>query len=93
VHTLPSARRAFCQTENLSTTGVLLRGFGHYPLGARIQFEISLPGEKEPIRGEAEVCRTTNFAREKMEGFGAAFTNFHGGDQQRLEQYLSDSDD
>jgi hypothetical protein len=93
VHTRPSARRAFCQTENLSTTGVLLRGFGHYPLGAKIEFEISLPGETEPIRGAAEVCRTTNFARERLEGFGATFTDFQGDDGQRLEQYLSASDE
>ena len=44
-------------------------------------------------RGNAEVCRTTNFAREKMEGFGANFTEFHGEDRQRLEQYLSASDE
>lgn len=93
VHTRPSARRAFCQTENLSVSGVLLRGFGHYPFGATIEFEISLPGEPEPIRGTAKLCRTTDFAREQMEGFGAIFADFRGNDGERLEQYLSASDE
>jgi hypothetical protein len=88
VHTQSAPRRAFCQTENVSTSGMLLRGFGHYPQGTRLEFELSLPGVSDPICGAAEVRRVTNAAIERVEGFGARFTEFTGTDRGRLEQYL-----
>ena len=49
--------RTFCQTENVSETGMLLRGFGHYPPGTSIDFEINIPGQPDPIRGSASAPR------------------------------------
>ncbi len=80
--------RAFCQTENLSRSGVLLRGFGHYPKGTPLQFEISIPGEPTPIRGRAEVRRTTDLAAERVEGVGASFVGFEDDDGRRLTAFL-----
>ena len=80
--------RAFCQTENVSVSGMLLRGFGHYPTGTTIDFEINIPGESEPIRGSAEIARTTNIAVERLEGVGARFLSFLGADQSRLSTYV-----
>lgn len=80
--------RAFCQTENLSRTGMLLRGFGHYPRGTPVEFELSIPGEPGPIRGRAEVLRTTDLTTERVEGVGARFLGFEGDDGLRLESYL-----
>ena len=80
--------RAFCQTENVSVSGMLLRGFGHYPAGTTIDFEINIPGESEPIRGSAEISRTTNIAVERLEGVGARFLSFLGADQSRLSTYV-----
>lgn len=80
--------RAFCQTENLSRTGMLLRGFGHYPRGTPVEFELSIPGEPGPIRGRAEVLRTTDLTTERVEGVGARFLGFQDDDGRRLESYL-----
>ena len=82
--------RTFCQTENVSETGMLLRGFGHYPPGTTIDFEINIPGQSEPIRGRATIARTTNVSSEMMEGVGARFDDFRDGDRARLTEYLND---
>jgi hypothetical protein len=82
--------RTFCQTENISETGMLLRGFGHYPPGTAIDFEINIPGQSDPIRGSATIARTTNVALERMEGVGARFETFLGQDGGRLTEYLND---
>ena len=82
--------RTFCQTENISESGMLLRGFGHYPPGTTIDFEINIPGQPDPIRGRASIARTTNVALERMEGVGARFENFRDGDRARLTDYLND---
>jgi hypothetical protein len=81
--------RTFCQTENVSETGMLLRGFGHYPPGTTIDFEIDIPGQSDPIRGSATIARTTNVQLERMEGVGARFESFIGQDQIRLTDYLT----
>lgn len=80
--------RAFCQTENVSRSGMLLRGFGHYPRGTQVEFEISIPGEPAPIRGRALVQRTTDLTAERVEGVGARFVGFEGDDALRLASYL-----
>jgi hypothetical protein len=82
--------RTFCQTENISETGMLLRGFGHYPPGTTIDFEINIPGQSDPIRGTATIARTTNVSLERMEGVGARFQTFMGQDEGRLTEYLND---
>ena len=82
--------RTFCQTENVSETGMLLRGFGHYPPGTTIDFEINIPGQSDPIRGQATIARTTNVSAEMMEGVGARFNDFRDGDRARLTEYLNE---
>jgi hypothetical protein len=82
--------RTFCQTENVSESGMLLRGFGHYPPGTTIDFEINIPGQSDPIRGHATIARTTNVAAEMMEGVGARFDDFRDGDRARLTEYLNE---
>jgi DNA-binding NarL/FixJ family response regulator len=82
--------RTFCQTENISESGMLLRGFGHYPPGTTIDFEINIPGQSDPIRGTATIARTTNVNLERMEGVGARFQSFMGQDGYRLTEYLND---
>jgi hypothetical protein len=82
--------RTFCQTENISESGMLLRGFGHYPPGTTIDFEINIPGQPDPIRGRATIARTTNISLERMEGVGARFDDFREGDRTRLTDFLND---
>jgi hypothetical protein len=68
---------------------MLLRGFGHYPPGTTIDFEINIPGQCDPIRGTATIARTTNVNLERMEGVGARFQTFMGQDGYRLTEYLN----
>jgi hypothetical protein len=77
-----------CQTENLSASGMLLRGFGHYPVGTALDFELDLPGDAAPIRGGAEVARITDPSRERLTGFAARFVSFLDEDRSRLEIFL-----
>jgi hypothetical protein len=81
--------QSFCQTQNLSATGVLIRGFDHYPKGAKIDFEISLPSDTAPIRGSGLISRRTEKRHERVEGLGIKFTSFHGSDQRRLTDFLA----
>ena len=81
--------QSFCQTQNLSATGVLIRGFDHYPQGAKIDFEISLPTDTAPICGSGMISRRTEKRTERVEGLGIKFTSFHGTDQHRLMDFLA----
>lgn len=81
--------QSFCQTQNLSATGVLIRGFAHYPMGTTIDFEISLPSDTAPIRGSGTISRRTERRTEKIDGLGIRFTSFHGTDQRRLTDFLA----
>jgi len=81
--------QSFCQTQNLSATGVLIRGFAHYPMGTTIDFEISLPTDTAPIRGSGTISRRTEKRTEKIDGLGIRFTSFHGTDQRRLTDFLA----
>ena len=82
--------KALCQTENISESGMLLRGFQHYPTGTVFEFEIQLPGEGVSIKGKAEIARTTNTEREPTRGFGARFVDLDSDDQARLASLLGD---
>ena len=81
--------QSFCQTQNLSASGVLIRGFGHYPQGSKIDFEISLPTDSAPIRGSGTISRRSQRRTEGIDGLGIKFTSFHGTDQRRLADFLA----
>ncbi|RLE22826.1 MAG: hypothetical protein DRJ65_13085 [Acidobacteria bacterium] len=81
-------RQAFCQTENLSDSGMLLRGFQRFPPGTKFSFEMQVPGADLILKGSAEVTRTTDVARENIEGFGARFIEIKPSDLWMLEQLL-----
>lgn len=76
-------------THNISENGLLIVGVPNLPLGAKLTFELSLPGTASPIRGEAEVVRHTDPTREKVEGIGARIISFAGDGHQRLQAYLT----
>ena len=81
--------QSFCQTMNLSATGVLIRGFAHYPQGSKIDFEINLPADTAPIRGSGMISRRAERRTERIDGLGIKFTSFHGSDQHRLTDFLA----
>lgn len=89
IHVKGKPVQSFCQTQNLSASGVLIRGFGHYEPGLNIDFEISLPTDTAPIRGSGTITRHAEKRTEGIEGLGIKFTSFHGTDQLRLTEFLS----
>ncbi len=81
-------RRLLTVTENLSSTGMLVRGGDEFPVGACLTFKLILPGETPPIAGEVQVARHTDRAREHVEGFGGRILSFVEDGQQRLRNLL-----
>jgi DNA-binding NarL/FixJ family response regulator len=80
--------RVMAQIENLSTSGMLLRGVTQFPVGTAFDFEITVPGESAAIQGTAEITRATDPDQEAVEGVGVRFVSFTGSDKVRLEMYL-----
>ncbi len=76
--------RLFCQTENLSASGMLVRMPRNIPVGEEVEFEVYLPGERDPIEGGGKVVRHTQPDRENAVGVGVQFTGFQGDGQRRL---------
>jgi hypothetical protein len=91
IHVKGKPIQSFCQTRNLSATGVLIRGFAHYPLGANLDFQINIPGDDAPIQGSGTISRRTRRLSEQIDGLGIRFTSFHGTDQKRLASFLAAS--
>jgi hypothetical protein len=80
---------SLCQTENLSVSGMLLRGWNHLPVGFTFDFELDLPGVDEPLRGRATVARATTDLREGFEGIGVAFDSLPPEDANRIESFVA----
>ena len=82
------AKRLLTVTENVSATGMLVRGGREFPVGSSLHFRLILPGQAPPIAGEVEVARHTDRAREHVEGFGGKILSFIEDGQQRLRALL-----
>jgi hypothetical protein len=84
----PSTTHVTCQSENISTTGMLIRTDRSYPIGTQLGFELALPGDSSPLRGYAVVVRHTMADREPVSGFAVQFASFAGNDKERFETLL-----
>jgi hypothetical protein len=82
------ATRLLTLTENISSTGMLVRGGREFPVSSRLAFELVLPDLEPVIRGEAEVVRHTDEALEHVDGIGATFATFEDRDHDRLVAFL-----
>lgn len=89
IHVEGKPVQSFCQTRNLSSSGVLIRGFAHYSPGLEIDFEISLPDDTAPLRGSGVISRRTTRLTEGIDGLGIKFTKFQGADKSRLTEFLA----
>jgi len=76
------------QLDNLSTSGMLIRGHDEVEMGAPMPFEFSLPGQPLPVRGLAKVIRPTTREREGLVGFAARFVRFDGDGGDRLQLFI-----
>jgi hypothetical protein len=82
------SQRLLTLTENVSSSGMLVRGGREFPIGARVSFELLLPGGLAAITGEAEVVRHTLVGVERLDGIGLAFVSLEGEGDRRLAAYL-----
>lgn len=80
-----------CRTEDVSTSGMLLRCARKLSIGSNLSFEISVPNDHSPIRGRATVARSTDPEREDVQGYGAAFESFEDTGRSRLRQLVQQS--
>lgn len=78
-----------CETENVSEKGLLLRSEEQLPLGTRVAFELTLPGERLPIQGEAEVARHAETDVEQVRGMGLKVVLVKGDGTARLRRFVS----
>ncbi len=81
--------RVVAQCDNLSASGMLIRGRWEVEIGSPATFELTPPGQPSPIRGTAEVVRPTLREREGLVGFGIQFVYFEGDGQQRLASFVN----
>jgi hypothetical protein len=81
-------RTEIWQSENISSTGMLVRTPKEQVEGSEIVLHFSLPGDDLPIHVEAEVVRRTTFAREDFTGAGVRFLSFVGEGLHQLELFL-----
>lgn len=77
-----------CHTENVSASGMLLRGAETLVPGTPFDFAFTLPGETRPIRGRAEVVRLADPVRENLRGLGSRFVSFADTGRERLHAFL-----
>jgi hypothetical protein len=84
-----SSEPAYCHTENLSMSGMLVNCMRPAPVGSLLDFALLFPEEERPIRGRARVARIADPRREKVLGLGAAFESFAQSDRSRLRNALS----
>jgi len=82
------ATRLLTLTENVSATGMLVRGGREFPVRSRIAFELVLPDLEPVVRGELEVVRHTEPALEHVDGMGATFASFERDGHERLNGFL-----
>ncbi len=80
--------RVVAQIDNLSTSGMLVRGRWVVEIGSPVTFELTLPGETKSLRGLSEVVRPTVREREGVVGFALQFVRFDGDGRQRLERFV-----
>lgn len=78
-----------CQTENISTRGLLVRTDRPFPVGTRLSFDFTPPGSRSAVQGEAEVVRHTAPDVEKVVGVGVRFVSFKADGAKVLADYLA----
>lgn len=81
--------RVVAQLDNISTSGMLIRGRWEVEVGAPLTFEVTLPGQTAPISGTAEVVRNTTREREGLTGFGIQFVRFDGDGERKIAEFIS----
>jgi hypothetical protein len=79
---------AHCNTENVSSSGMLVACSARLTVGTPFEFVMS-PPETEPICGTARVARIADPEREQVLGIGATFLTVPAEHRTRLDTLLS----
>ncbi len=88
--TIDSARiQRAVQTENISTSGMLLRSQRLFPVGTILPFVLDLPLDPESVRGRAEVVRHAEPDNEGLLGMGVRFVELAGDAGERLGGFVA----
>lgn len=77
------------QSENISESGLLLRGREAIPIGMAVKLEFNLPDEEEPVRGTALVVRHSRSG--EVPGVGLRFVELSRSSILRLRRYVDRS--
>lgn len=83
-----TGRELFCQTVNLSATGMLIRTQHRPPLGTPVVFKIGLPDQFGTICGRGELVRHASSGRGGVDGIAIRFVSFAKDGAEQIQSYL-----
>jgi CheY-like chemotaxis protein len=83
-------REIFCQTVNLSATGMLVRTQARPQLGTPVVFRLHLSEKLGSVMGRGEMVRHATRSQCGIDGVGVRFKGFAGDGAVRLQTYLNE---
>ncbi len=83
-------REIFCQTVNLSTTGMLVRTQARPQLGTPVVFQLHLSEKLGEVIGRGEMVRHATRFQGGFDGVGVRFKSFADDGAVRLQKYLEE---
>ncbi len=83
-----TGRELFCQTENLSMSGMLVKTRHRPQLGSTVVFKIDLSDPVGTIFGRGELVRHATPDQGSVDGLGVKFLSFAADGAQMLQDYL-----
>jgi len=83
-----TGRELFCQTVNLSATGMLIRTRHRPPLRTPVVFKISLPEQFGAVCGRGELVRHASTGQGGVDGVAIRFVSFAKDGAEQLQSYL-----
>jgi len=78
----------FCQTENLSTSGMFIRTRHRPEIGSTVAFKIHLAGGGGTIIGRGEIVRHSSPQKEGIDGIAVRFLSFGSTGALKLHDYI-----
>jgi len=78
----------FCQTENLSTSGMFIKTRHRPQLGSMVVFKIHLADDGGTIFGRGEIVRHSSPGQDTIDGVAVRFLSFASHGALRLQDYL-----
>ncbi len=81
--------RTVATTEDISTSGMLVKSTRSFPVGTLLFFELSLTGETKLVRGEVRMVRDAGRTRDGLAGLGVKFISFTDDGRERLAAFLA----